>query len=146
MEDEYEQRILDLQTDIDSLRDRLANTDTNSRLHDREKANLVAQLTEQNQRLTSELQASASREQELQSRIHQLRDQVTDKRITVQDHVTHLEILREEIDLVTNRKNDLEKKVQQLIAEKETIANALDESSDKMMVLERHTREQDCQV
>ena len=55
-------------------------TDTNSRLQDRERSNLVVQLTEQNQRLTSELQASALREQELASRISQLRDQVTDKR------------------------------------------------------------------
>jgi len=146
MEDEYEQRILELQSDIDTLKSKLADTDTNSRLQDRERSNLVAQLTEQNQRLTSELQASASREQELASRISQLRDQVTDKRITVQDHVTHLEILREEIDLVTNRKNDLEKKVHQLIAERENLSSALDESADKMLMLEKHTREQDCQI
>ena len=94
----------------------------------------------------NKLPCSASREQELASRISQLRDQVTDKRITVQDHVTHLEILREEIDLVTNRKNDLEKKVHQLIAERENLSSALDDSADKMLMLEKHTREQDCQV
>ena len=60
--------------------------------------------------------------------------------------MTHLEILREEIDLVTNRKNDLEKKVHQLIAERENLSSALDESADKMLMLEKHTREQDCQV
>ena len=146
LEDEYEQRILELQTDIDSLSEKLSNTDSSCRLQDRERSNLVAQLTEQNQRLTSELQASVAREQELQSRINQLRDQVTDKRITVQDHMTHLEILREEIDLVTHRKNDLERKVQQLMEEKESIANALEETSDKIIVLEKHTREQECQV
>ena len=64
----------------------------------------------------------------------------------MQDHVTHLEILREEIDLVTNRKNDLEKKVHQLIAERENLSSALDDSADKMLMLEKHTREQDCQV
>ena len=69
-----------------------------------------------------------------------------DERITVQDHVTHLEILREEIDLVTNRKNDLEKKVHQLITERESLSTALDESADKILMLEKHTREQDCQV
>ena len=80
-------------------------TDTNSRLQDRERSNLVVQLTEQNQRLTSELQASALREQELASRISQLRDQVTDKRqgyVYWVDHydncisgVEHLKILFE---------------------------------------------------
>merc|ERR1712142_756028 len=139
MEDEYEQRILELQSDIDTLKSKLTDTDTNSRLQDRERSNLAVQLTEQNQRLTSELQASALREQELASRISQLRDQVTDKRITVQDHVTHLEILREEIDLVTNRKNDLEKKVHQLITERESLSTALDESADKILMLEKHT-------
>ena len=64
----------------------------------------------------------------------------------MQDHVTHLEILREEIDLVTNRKNDLEKKVHQLITERESLSTALDESADKILMLEKHTREQDCQV
>ena len=56
MEDEYEQRILELQSDIDTLKSKLSDTDTNSRVTDRERSNLVAQLTEQNQRLTSELQ------------------------------------------------------------------------------------------
>merc|ERR1719491_2313758 len=53
---------------------------------------------------------------------------------------------REQIDLVTNRKNDLEKKVHQLIAERENLSSALDDSADKMLMLEKHTREQDCQI
>ena len=106
----------------------------------------VAQLTEQNHRLTSELQGALSREQELQDRINQLRDQVFDKRATVQDHVTHLEILREEMELVSRRKSDLEKKVEQLITERDQLNAVLEESSDKILFLEKHTREQDCQV
>ena len=68
------------------------------------------------------------------------------KRATVQDHVTHLEILREEMELVTRRKNDLEKKVEQLIFERDQLNAVLDESSDKILMLEKQTREQDCQV
>ena len=228
MEDEYEQRILELQTDIDTLKAKLNDSgDSDSRL--RERSNLVAQLvntffswfdfnvkflnfraiffflsefeffhqkifyfsililkfgkirfcfrnvifefsrqffflniwifapkkyfifflyfqTEQNQRLTLELSACSSRESELQNRIASLREQVTDKRITVQDHVTHLEILREEIDLVTHRKNELEKKVQNLLHERESLNSALDESNEKILYLERHARDQECQV
>ena len=102
--------------------------------------------TEQNQRLTLELSACSSRESELQNRIASLREQVTDKRITVQDHVTHLEILREEIDLVTHRKNELEKKVQNLLHERESLNSALEESNEKILYLERHARDQECQV
>jgi len=145
MEDEYEQRILELQTDIDTLKAKLNDSgDSDSRL--RERSNLVAQLTEQNQRLTLELSACSSRESELQNRIASLREQVTDKRITVQDHVTHLEILREEIDLVTHRKNELEKKVQNLLHERESLNSALDESNEKILYLERHARDQECQI
>ena len=60
--------------------------------------------------------------------------------------MTHLEILREEIDLVTHRKNDLEKKVAQLMSERENLGSALDEASDKILMLEKHSREQECQV
>ena len=43
MEDEYEQRILELQTDIDTLKSKLNDSgDSDSRL--RERSNLVAQL------------------------------------------------------------------------------------------------------
>ena len=64
----------------------------------------------------------------------------------VKDHVTHLEILREEMELVTRRKNDLEKKIEQLIVERDQLNAVLEESSDKILMLEKQTREQDCQV
>ena len=64
----------------------------------------------------------------------------------VKDHVTHLEILREEMELATRRKNDLEKKIEQLIIERDQLNAVLEESSDKILMLEKQTREQDCQV
>jgi chromosome segregation ATPase len=146
MEDEYEQRLQELQSDIHSLQSSLNEANCNSKLNERQKLNLISQLTEQNQRLTSELQDSVAREAELQGRIDQLRSQVMDKRITVQDHVTHLEILGDEIDLLTRRKNELGKKVEQLIDERERLTVTLDEASDKTIVLEKRSREQDYQV
>ena len=50
------------------------------------------------------------------------------------------------MELVTRRKNDLEKKVEQLIFERDQLNAVLDESSDKILMLEKQTREQDCQV
>ena len=64
----------------------------------------------------------------------------------MQDHVTHLEMLREEIDLISRRKLELEKKVAALIEERESLASTLDETADKIVMLERHTREQECRV
>ena len=40
MEDEYEQRIVELQSDIDTLKSKLAETDTSSRLKDSERSTL----------------------------------------------------------------------------------------------------------
>ncbi len=66
--------------------------------------------------------------------------------MSMQDHVTHLEMLREEINLITRRKLELEKKVAALIDERETLTTTLDETADKIVMLERHTREQECRV
>ena len=47
---------------------------------------------------------------------------------------------------VTKRKNELENRVEELLTERESLNNTLDDTSDKIILLERHAREQDCQV
>ena len=47
---------------------------------------------------------------------------------------------------VTKRKNELENRVEELLPERESLNNTLDDTSDKIILLERHAREQDCQV
>ena len=146
VEEEYEQRISDLQTDLNEMRHKIQDAETSSRCHDRERQSLVSSLSEQNQRLTNELQAAGRREEELQNRLSELRNQVNDKRMSMQDHVLYLENLKEEVAFVTKRKNELEKRVEELINERENLNSTLDETSDKIIMLERHAREQDCQV
>ena len=68
-----------------------------SREKDRERAHLVGQLGEQNQRLTGELEAAARREEELARQREELRAQFQDKRETMRDHVMHLETLKDEV-------------------------------------------------
>ena len=51
-----------------------------------------------------------------------------------------------QVGFVTKRKNELEKRVEELLAERESLNNTLDDTSDKIILLERHAREQDCQV
>merc|ERR1712038_1052261 len=62
MEEEYEQRITELQCDLSAMRERLQDAEMTARYHDRERQSLVTQLSEQNGRLTSELQAASRRE------------------------------------------------------------------------------------
>ena len=51
-----------------------------------------------------------------------------------------------QVAFVTKRKNELEKRVEELLSERENLNNTLDDTSDKIILLERHAREQDCQV
>ena len=129
-----------------AMRERLQDAEMTARYHDRERQSLVTQLSEQNGRLTSELQAASRREEELQTRLSELRSQVNDKRLSMQDHILYLENLKDEVAFVTKRKNELEKRVEELLSERESLNNTLDDTSDKIILLERHAREQDCQV
>ena len=129
-----------------AMRERLQDAEMTARYQDRERQSLVTQLSEQNGRLTTELQAASRREEELQTRLSELRSQVNDKRLSMQDHILYLENLKDEVAFVTKRKNELEKRVEELLSERESLNNTLDDTSDKIILLERHAREQDCQV
>ena len=76
MEEEYEQRISDLQADLAEVRSRIAEAEVSTRSTDRERQSIVSSLSDQNQRLTTELQAAGRREEELQNRLSELRNQV----------------------------------------------------------------------
>lgn len=99
MEDEYEQRIADLRTDLAKMRQDLADVEARHRDTERERTGLVSTLTEQNQRLTVELEAASKREEELQKKLTQMRAQFDDKRVTMRDHVLHLETLKDEVNI-----------------------------------------------
>ena len=97
MEDEHEQRVLDLTADLAKLRETLAEAEEHHRAQARDRSALCATLSEQNQRLTAELREGARREQELRAKLEELRTRVNDKRVTMQDHVAHLEALKDEV-------------------------------------------------
>ena len=82
---------------LSAMRERLQDAEMTSRYQDRERQSLVTQLSEQNGRLTTELQAASRREEELQTRLSELRSQVNDKRLSMQDHILYLENLKDEV-------------------------------------------------
>ena len=85
---------------LSAMRERLQDAEMTSRYQDRERQSLVTQLSEQNGRLTTELQAASRREEELQTRLSELRSQVNDKRLSMQDHILYLENLKDEVRLI----------------------------------------------
>ena len=109
-EEEYELKVSELQSDISSLRGLLDQTENNQRAAEREKSMLITQLTEQNQRLTTQLKDSSKTEESLTVELQSMRDQVNHKKTSMTEHVTHLETLRDEITIMTERKLDLERR------------------------------------
>lgn len=63
--------------------------------------------------------------------------------ICAQNHVNGLESLKDELNIITRAKNELEKRLQTTVIEKETIFSSLEEALDRIHTLERQTREQE---
>lgn len=146
VEEEYELKVTEFQTDITGLRSVLQQTETNNRQAEREKSLLITQLSEQNQRLTTQLKDSSKTEESLTVELQSMRDQVWNKKTSMSDHVQILETLREEINIMTERKADLERRIEALYAEREGLSSTLDESADRIVMLEKEARERDCLI
>jgi len=104
---------------------------------------LITNLTEQNQRITEQLSDSAKHEESLSTELQALKDQVNLKRSSMNEQINHLESLREEINLLMDRKMELERRIELLQGEREGLSSTLDESADRIIMLEKQTREQD---
>merc|ERR1719336_2803340 len=145
-EEEYELKVSELHSDITGLRALLDQTETSQRSAEKEKSLLITQLTEQNQRLTSQLKDSSKIEESLTCELQSMRDQVNHKKTSMTEHVTHLETLRDEITIMTERKLDLERRIEALYSEREGLSTTLDESADRIVMLEKESREQDSMI
>ena len=95
--------------------------------------------------MTMILQSSKT-EESLTVELQSMRDQVWNKKTSMSDHVQILETLREEITIMTERKMDLERRIEALYAEREGLSSTLDESADRIVMLEKEARERDCLV
>lgn len=145
-EEEYDLKVSELQGDIASLRLLLEQTESSQRVEGKEKSLLITQLTEQNQRLTSQLKESSKIEESLTCELQSMRDQVNHKKTSMTEHVTHLETLRDEITIMTERKLDLERRIESLYTERDGLSTTLDESADRIVMLEKDGREQDSMI
>eukprot|EP00095_Tigriopus_kingsejongensis_P006786 maker-scaffold794_size96255-snap-gene-0.19 protein:Tk06786 transcript:maker-scaffold794_size96255-snap-gene-0.19-mRNA-1 annotation:"bicaudal d-related protein homolog" len=145
-QEEYELKVNELQQDIHSLQSQLDGNTSTQKQSEKEKSLLITTLSEQNQRLTAQLKEYTKNEEVLNSELHQLRDQVNLKRTSMNEHVSHLDMLRDEITLMTERKMDLERRIELLQGEREGLSSTLDESADRIIMLEKETREKDSMI
>lgn len=95
--DESEARALELQADVETLRSQLEEQNERARRAERDQAALVAELTAQNTRLADQLREAAKQEEQLLIEVKVLREKCALRNTTLQDHVSSLEILRDEV-------------------------------------------------
>lgn len=142
-EDESDQRIIELQADLKELKEKLETQETSIRQAEREKALLIDELTSQNSRLTAQIQEANSVELKLTTQLNQLKEQYNSRNSSLQEHVNSLEAIKDELRVVTEKRIELEKRLQNAQHEKDSLAAALEEASDRIHMLERHAREQE---
>ncbi|XP_067643440.1 bicaudal D-related protein homolog isoform X2 [Eurosta solidaginis] len=145
-EEESDQRVLELQSDLNELKDKLQAQDNAIRQAEKEKTILIDELTHQNTRLTEQIQEARATELKLMSQVQELKDQYNYRNTSLQEHVHSLESIKTELNLTTEKRHDLEKRLQQAQDEKESLTSALEEASDRIHMLERHAREQETKL
>ncbi|XP_026671449.1 bicaudal D-related protein homolog [Ceratina calcarata] len=138
---ESEARTLELQADVETLKSQLAEQNERARRAERDQATLVAELTAQNTRLADQLREAAKQEEQLLIEVKVLREKCALRSTTLQDHVSSLEVLRDEVQLVSAQRSDLERRSLELRQERARAMAALEEAEDRAAALERLSHE-----
>ena len=93
-----------------------------------ENTNLERELKDQSQRLSKQLVEAEEREAELRRAMQSLREKGNRERSNLEDHFTYIDSLKGEISLTLDNKAELEKHVNELVLEKESLSDSLDYS------------------
>ncbi|XP_076331606.1 bicaudal D-related protein homolog isoform X2 [Tachypleus tridentatus] len=146
VEGEYDSRVAELLADIAELKNELEGHEVSLKLTEREKRKLIQELQEQNHKLSIALRQANKSEEYLTGQLKVLRQQFTVRCSNFTDHVSQLEGLREEIDILLKRKYDLEQRVESLGEERENLSLTLEESGDRITMLECNNKEQEQRI
>ncbi|XP_060534190.1 bicaudal D-related protein homolog isoform X1 [Cylas formicarius] len=142
-ESELDARILELENDVSELRTKLAAKEALLKQWERDKSSLVEELTSQNARLTQQLKESASVEHQLRHQLESYKDQITLGKSNLQQHLNSVDGLKDELELVAEKNKELERRLHAVAEERDHLASTLEEASDRILLMERHAREQD---
>ncbi|KAG7206873.1 hypothetical protein KM043_000773 [Ampulex compressa] len=138
---ESEAKTLELQGDVEMLRSQLEEQNERARRAERDQATLVAELTAQNTRLADQLRETAKQEEQLFVEVKVLREKCALRNSTLQDHVSSLEILRDEVQLVSAQRTELERRSLELREERARALAALEEAEERAAALDRLSHE-----
>lgn len=142
MESGYEAQMLQLQADLQNMRQEIENEHDSGRNAAKERSKVITELTEQNQRLTRQLRDAIKNEEQLNVKLQQMRSVQDARYSNISEHVSHLEVMRDEVTLLTEQRDDLEQRVRVLAEERSQLSSRLDETTDRLLCLERENRQQ----
>ncbi|XP_059479250.1 bicaudal D-related protein homolog [Neocloeon triangulifer] len=146
LESESETKIMELSADVKDLKGQVARREEALKQAESAKTKLITELTEQNQRLTAQLKESRKREERLSSQLTAAREQFSLRKTSLQDHESHAEILREELDLMSEKCDELERQVADLQEERVSLQSSLDEANERAHLLQKRFRDHEHQL
>ncbi|KAL1502562.1 hypothetical protein ABEB36_007687 [Hypothenemus hampei] len=142
-ESELDARILELENDLTEIKTKLAHKETLLKQWERDKCQLVDELTMQNSRLTQQLKEAQLVENQLRQQLDTYKEQISLGKSSLQQHLSSVDGLRDELELVAEKNKELERRLRGAAEERDNLALALEEASDRILLLERHAREQE---
>ncbi|XP_041756757.1 BICD family-like cargo adapter 1 isoform X2 [Coregonus clupeaformis] len=145
-EGEWGDRVAELETDVQQLQGELERHQVQLREADRDKSTAMRELSEENHRLLEQLSRATDVERQLSTQVHSLRDDFREKSVSTNQHMTRLESLQAEIKMLSERKRELERRVNAVLEENELLQNTVDDLRERTLVLEKHHHEKDLQL
>ncbi|KAF7281311.1 hypothetical protein GWI33_004871 [Rhynchophorus ferrugineus] len=142
-ESELDARILELENDLSEMKEKLSTKETLFKQWERDKSILVEELSTQNSRLTQQLKEAQAVESQLRQQLDSYKEQISLGKSSLQQHLSNVDSLKDELGLVSEKNKELEKRLRGAAEERDNLASALEEASDRILMLERHAREQD---
>ncbi|XP_006815738.1 BICD family-like cargo adapter 1 [Saccoglossus kowalevskii] len=146
IEGQFDGKVMDMQSEVRTLQEKLTDQQQSLKVAEKEKQDMVRELSEQNQRLSSQLHQASLAEEELTEQMQKLQMKLTDNKSSMSSNTHVLDRLREEIQLLTDRKCELEKRLNAVVEERDALENNLEETNDRVMMLDRQLRETQIQV
>ncbi|XP_026072935.1 BICD family-like cargo adapter 1 isoform X2 [Carassius auratus] len=145
-EGEWEGRVAELETDVQQLQGELERNQVQLREADRDKSRAISELSEQNHRLLEQLSRAAEMEKQLSTQVHSLRDDFKEKSLSTNQHMMRLETLQAEIKMLSDRKQELERRVNAMLEENQQLQHMSEELRERTLVLEKLCHQKDFQL
>ena len=143
LEDEYQQQAVELQADIHNVKKTLEKQARKRKNFDEQSSNTIRQMTEENQKLTMEVKQSGETEKQLVGHKLSIKTQFAVKKSNMQEHFNNMEELNKKISHIVLAKRTLEKQMEVLVKEINSMTQTVEHSSNKIRQMERKTKNQE---